>query len=69
MLSHVETPYIYRIVKRALAAHVPLFLTNGTSTTLPTPPCTSGSDIREHYPELLAESIAAYFNFNIASLG
>jgi hypothetical protein len=23
----VETPYIYRIIKRALAAHVPLFLT------------------------------------------
>jgi hypothetical protein len=26
-VSRVETPYIYRIVKRALAAHVPLFLT------------------------------------------
>jgi hypothetical protein len=26
-VSVVETPYIYRMIKRALAAHVPLFLT------------------------------------------
>jgi hypothetical protein len=25
--GRVETPYIYTIIKRALAAHVPLFLT------------------------------------------
>jgi hypothetical protein len=27
VFAGVETPYIYRMIKRALAAHVPLFLT------------------------------------------
>jgi hypothetical protein len=30
-LGRVETPYIYRKIMRALAAHVPLFLTSGSN--------------------------------------